>query len=544
MLFNTRAATLIIIVCLAATIHAQEAPENYNNPILPGYHPDPSICRVGEDYYLVNSTFEWFPGLPVYHSKDLVNWELIGYGIDRPLQLEFPEGLGDSRGVFAPTIRYHAGIYYIINTCVGCDGNFYITTTDPAGPWSDPVWLHSPGIDPSLFWDDDGRCYYVGHANISGVQDWPDKQGAWMQELDLEQQKLVGDRVQLTHGHASNAVWTEGPHLYKIDGVYILLVAEGGTSYHHAVTFFNSDSLWGPYISNQSNPALTHRHLGKNYPIHSVGHADLVETQNGQWWSVMLAKRQVDGYSLLARETFLTPVEFEMQETGFLTAVYNRGVGRLLMEQKRPDLPWTPVDPVPVRDELESGKLELHWNFLRTPYEKWYELQDGILQIQVRPQVVDKFENPSLIARRIEHHKFKTATKLVFNPKKENERAGLIIYRRSANHYQLLKEKNHLVLIKTGEGKKEELARIPYDQNEVVLYAEADGLDIQFKYGPNMEDLKSIGSMQNMNVVSDELAGGFNGSYVGMYATSNGIKSKALANFDWFEYKGVHPEDQ
>ena len=195
---------------------------NFQNPILPGYHPDPSICRVGEDYYLVNSTFEWFPGMPIHHSKDLVNWELIGYGIHRPEQLALQKGLGDFMGVFAVTIRYHDGIFYLINTCVQCEkgGNFYITATNPAGPWSDPVWLDAPGIDPSLMWDDDGKCYYVGHGNLKGKQDWPQQQGAWLQELDTDQGKLVGPRKQLTYGHANNAVWTEGPHLYKINGKY------------------------------------------------------------------------------------------------------------------------------------------------------------------------------------------------------------------------------------------------------------------------------------------------------------------------------------
>ncbi len=233
----------------------------------------------------------------------------------------------------------------------------------------------------------------------------------------------------------------------------------------------------------------------------------------------------------------MTPVEFETQETGQLTPVYNRGIGKLLLEQKRPDLPWSPVDPIPVRDEFENDPLALYWNFLRTPYDKWYELGEGKIQIQLRPQVLDSLENPSLIARRIEHHAFRAATKLVFNPKKENEQAGLVIYRRSENHYQLVKQKNELVLIKTLPGEKQEIARVPYKDQEVVLAAEAKGLDLQFSYGSSLEDLKPIGPIQNMNVISDELAGGFNGPYVGMYATSNGSKSKTNAGFEWFEYE-------
>ena len=214
------------VVLAIASLCAENA--TFKNPILSGFHPDPSICRVGDEYYMVNSSFEWFPGIPIYKSKDLINWKLIGYGITRPEQMQFADGLQDSRGIYAVTIRHHDGLFYLITTCVQCGGNFYITAKDPAGPWSDPVWLHSQGIDPSLFWDEDEKYYYVGHGNMSRKSDWPDKNGAWMQELDTKQGKLVGKRVQLTHGHASNARWTEGPHIYKINGKYMLLVAEGG----------------------------------------------------------------------------------------------------------------------------------------------------------------------------------------------------------------------------------------------------------------------------------------------------------------------------
>ena len=390
----------LFMLLFLAPLMAQEAPENYKNPILPGFHPDPSVCRVGEDYYLVNSTFEWYPGLPVYHSRDLVNWELIGYGTHRPEQLRLSDGLGNSMGVFAPTIRHHKGTFYIINTCVACGGNFYITASNPAGPWSDPVWLNAPGIDPSLFWDDDGRCYYIGHGNLLNTEAHPNPWGVWMQELDTEKGALVGEAAQLTFGHAVNAIWTEGPHLYKIQGKYLLMVAEGGTEYNHSVTFHCSDSLWGPYVPNQVNPAISHRHLGMDYPVYAVGHADLVETQNGDWWSVMLAKRRVDGFTPLARETFMTPLKMEMN-SGQLTPIYNPGIGRLKMEQKRPDLPWTPVPVVPARDNFEIQELALQWNFLRVPLEKWYSIREDGLILSLRPQVADSLVNPSMVVRRM-----------------------------------------------------------------------------------------------------------------------------------------------
>jgi xylan 1,4-beta-xylosidase len=524
-----------IILFTSRTMHiqSQQIPETYTNPILSGYHPDPSICRVGDDYYLVNSSFEWFPGIPVYHSKDLVNWELIAYGISRTDQIALSSGLGDSRGIFAVTIRHHNGLFYLITTCVGCNGNFYITATDPAGPWSDPVWLDAPGIDPSLMWDDDGKCYYVGNGNLKKQPEWPQQQGVWMQELDLDKKELVEKRVQLTHGHANNSVWAEGPHIYKINGKYLLMHPEGGTSTNHATVVHHSDDLWGPYIADQINPVLTHRHLGKDYPIHSVGHTDIVQTQNGDWWALMLGKRYVEGYTLLARETFMTPVTFEGQ-----TPVFNPGVGIVQAQHKRPDLPWTPFKEKPAKDEFEKNTLDLEWNFLRNPYEQWYKLQNGKLIIQLRPEVLDSMVNPSLIARRIEHHKFSASLALEFSTSNDNEKAGMILYRRSGCHYQFLKEKDDLVIIKTANDEKTEVARVTFKNKQIVLKAEANNRSLQFSYGVSEDEMQNLGEIQDISLLSDEVAGGFNGPYVGMYATSTGINSKAQAVFDWFQYQG------
>ena len=521
-----------------ASLCAENA--TFKNPILSGFHPDPSICRVGDEYYMVNSSFEWFPGIPIYKSKDLINWKLIGYGVTRPEQMQFADGLQDSRGIYAVTIRHHDGLFYLITTCVQCGGNFYITAKDPAGPWSDPVWLHSQGIDPSLFWDEDGKCYYVGHGNMSGKNDWPDKNGAWLQELDTKQGKLVGKRVQLTHGHASNARWTEGPHIYKINGKYMLLVAEGGTGYFHSVTVFHSDSIWGPYIPDHANPVLTHRHLGKDSYIHSVGHADLVQTQNGEWWAVSLAKRHFDGYTYLARETFLTPVEFQKLEgVKWETPIFNPGKGGVPEVCKRPNLPWSPVEKTPVRDNFDADKLALEWNFLRTPMEKWYELKDGHLALELRPQVADSLVNPSLVARRIEHIAFTASAKMKFSSRKSNEQTGMIVYRVSNGHVQFIKSGNELVLVSTTRAGKKELARVPYKKAEVVLRIVSDGKDMRFYYGESEDALTDMGVAQPLSIISDEkVSGGFNGPYVGMYATSNGKSSKSKVWFDWFDYEG------
>jgi len=529
---TTRIKTLLLLV--AALLSTQVmATDTYTNPILPGYHPDPSIVRVGEDYYMVNSTFEWFPGMPIHHSKDLVNWELIGHGLHRPQQLNLQQGLADYMGIFAVTIRHHQGLFYLITTCVQCerDGNFYVTAENPAGPWSDPVWLDAPGIDPSLMWDTDGKAYYVGHGNLSNKQAWKDQQGVWLQELDTKQKKLVGPRKQLTFGHANNAVWTEGPHLYNINGHYLLMVAEGGTGYNHSVTVHHSESIWGPYVADQVNPVLTHRHLGRDYPIHSVGHADIVQTQKGDWWAVMLGKRYVDGATLLARETFLTPVTFEGK-----TPIFNPGIGKVLMQQQRPNLPWSPIKKKPARDEFTENALGLEWNFLRTPHTNWYKLDGDNLVLEVREETLHTLTTPSLIARRIEAHAFTATTSLNFNTTNTNEQAGLTLYRSSKCHFLFAKEKDALVITKYLKGEKTEIARVPYQKDIVVLQAKTNGRILQFRYGESKYRLKNIGEQQDMSVLSDEAAGGFNGPYVGMVATSNGETSNNTASFNWFNY--------
>jgi xylan 1,4-beta-xylosidase len=522
---------LVTLFCYA------KPPETFQNPVIPGFHPDPSICRVGEDYYLVNSSFEWYPGVPVHHSRDLVNWKLIGYVLDRPEQLQMLEGMEPSRGIWAPTLRYHDGLFYMITTCQSCGGNFYVTATDPAGPWSDPVFLgleEAPGIDPSIFWDDDGSVWYTGAGNLSGRPVWPNQNGAWMQLLDVEQRKLIGPKVQMTYGHAANARWTEGPHLYKLDGKYQLLVAEGGTGFHHAITAFTADLIHGPYIPNHTNPALTHRHLGLDYRIQAIGHGDIVQTQNGDWWGVTLGVRPIERVNLLGRETFLTPVTIEEG-----APVFNPGVGKVLAEDKRPDLPWTPIEQDPQRDEFDEDELRLCWNFLRTPLSEWYELKKGALKINLRPEQVTELVNPSLIARRIQHFDFEAKTQMKFNPKKENEKAGIVTIQNDRYHYCLMRTKSGIELVKrSGDDPQKVVDSAEYNWKSVCLVVRGSGLDLEFFYGPSEDDLKPIGGKQDRRVISTNWAGGFIGPYVGMVATSVGKKSKSSAVYEWFEYTG------
>ena len=258
------------------------------NPIMPGFYPDPSICAVGGDYYLCNSTFAYFPGLSLMHSKDLVHWEQIGNVLDRHSQLPL-EGADHSQGLFAPTIRYFDGVYYVICTNVTHGGNFVVTATNPEGPWSEPHYLEdADGIDPSLFFDDDGKCYYIGtHPNPDGVKyngDWY----IYISELDLNTWKLTGEKKNVWNGALKGCIWPEGPHIYKENGYYYIMHAEGGTGPDHSVMICRSREIWGPYEGNPKNPILTHRHLGNDYPVKYVGHGDLIKTPNNEWFMTML----------------------------------------------------------------------------------------------------------------------------------------------------------------------------------------------------------------------------------------------------------------
>ena len=354
------------------------------NPILPGFYPDPSICRVEDDFYLVTSSFSYFPGVPIFHSKDLEQWVQIGHVLDRPEQLPLTHEM-ISAGIFAPTIRYHNGTFYMITTNMSMGVvNFVVTATDPAGPWSDMhIIKGADGIDPSLFWDDDGKCYYTGTTRFD--DEAGSRQGIWCSEIDLATFELVGERHIIGTGAQINAEAPEGPHLYKKDGYYYLLIAEGGTEHFHAVTISRSQSVFGEYENHQGNPILTHRHLGKGFPIWNVGHGDLVELQNGDWYMVCLGSRLSDGkHKLLGRETFLVPVVWE---DGW--PVVSKGTGKVEWTYPSPGLPsWQPAGRAindfkqPVVENFEQ-ELGFDWNFLGTPREEFAKVEAGRLRLKL-----------------------------------------------------------------------------------------------------------------------------------------------------------------
>lgn len=527
-------ATLLAI----DSISAAKAPREYQNPILSGFYPDPSICRKGDDFYLVNSSFEWYPSVPIHHSKDLVNWELIGYAVKNS------KGYTKTNA-FAPTIRYHDGLFYMIVTFPGGGGNFYVTAKDPAGEWSEPVWLDGAvGIDPSLFWDDDGTCYYIGQDQAK-PRVWLGHNDIWIQELDLREGKLVGERHNLTSGHASNAMWTEGPHLYKIDGKYILLVAEGGTGYYHAVTIFHSDNLLGKYEPDHSNPIITHRHLGDDYPTYAIGHADFVDTPNGEWWMVALGKRIHNGMTYLSRETFLLPMTMEYrapsireERTGYNTIIVNKGKGVVPDSHPLPNLPWTPVKRVAPRDNFDGEELALQWNFRSIPTSAWHSLKDGYLTIDVRPEVASKKSVvPSLIAQRFTEYEFEVTTKMEFAAKGDNEQAGLILYRNDMCYATLTKQGDDIVVQSRLLGEDKELYRTHYEGDSVVLRLKSDGENVSLLYGRSERSLKRIDKTIELNIIADWAQNNYNGPMIGVYSSSNGKSTTSKAKFDWFELK-------
>jgi alpha-N-arabinofuranosidase len=516
--------------------------KTFHNPILPGFYPDPSICRVGDDYYLVTSTFEYFPGLPVFHSRDLVHWHQIGHVLDRPSQLPL-DGIHPSRGLYAPTIRYSNGTFYVINTLVDGktkSGNFIVTATDPAGPWSEPYWLDSaPGIDPSLFFDDDGRAWYTGsRLKVNG--DYEGHTEIWLQELDLQSMRLVGEVYVLWDGAIKGTVWAEAPHIYKVEGRYYLLIAEGGTAHHHAVTVARSVSITGPYEANRGNPILTHRHLGLDYPIVGTGHADLVQTQTGEWWMVLLAMRPYGGYFYnLGRETFLAPVRWE---DGW--PIVSPGTGRVEFSYPIPNLPETTWPQTPTRDDFNSPTLALHWNYLRTPRDEFYNVNErpGYLRLYLRPQHLSEPTNPSFVGRRQQHIHFKAECAMEFTPQNELECAGLALIQNNDFHFLFVITKAMepvLRLIKRAYGKEEILAEKLVRTAKLSLKVEAHEQAYGFYFADQPDEWQTLAAEVDGRILSTPVAGGFVGAYIAMYSSSNGGPSTNHADFDWFEYVGL-----
>jgi xylan 1,4-beta-xylosidase len=497
----------------------------YQNPVLPGFHPDPSVCRVGHDYYLVTSSFEYFPGVPIFHSRDLVHWRQIGYCLDRPSQLPL-SGVNSSCGIYAPTLRYHNGLFYMTTTNVTAGGNFFVTAKKPEGPWSEPVFVDQKGIDPSLFFDEDGSVLF---STSSG--------GALQSRIDIETGKLLTEPKVVWAG--TGGQHPEGPHLYRRGDWYYLLNAEGGTEYGHMVNMARSKSPWGPFEPCPRNPLLTHRSLWS--PIQGIGHADLVETADGEWFAVFLAFRP-NGYPPcyhMGRETFLCPVQWAAD--GF-PVFGDQGRAALEMETT---FPLEPGIEEPVRDDFATKNLGLQWNYLRNPDMTRYSLVErpGYLRLKGTADGLDDVASPTWVGRPQCHFDLHVAACLEFLPETDREEAGLVVRMNERHHYEIFVTRRAgrpaVVLRRRIGSLQAEIASHKLTQEEsshLVLAIDADRDKYVFSCGPSEDRLKPLGEGET-RYLSTEVASGFTGVYFAMYATGNGAPCKRPADFDWFDYR-------
>lgn len=503
----------------------------FRNPVISGYAPDPTVTRVGDDYYVVTSSFTHFPGLPIYHSKDLVNWTQIGNAIDRPDQFDF-SGLEVSRGIFAPDISFHEGTYYMASTCVDCGGNFVMTADSPTGPWSDPHWLGFEGIDPSIHWDDSGKAYILNNGAPNEEPRYDGHRAIWIQEFDWQNLAMTGERKQLINGGvdiSEEPVWIEGPHIIQRNGYYYITAAEGGTSVHHSQTIFRSDDVWGPYKPAEHNPILTQRDLDfeREDPIIAAGHAKFVQIPNGDWWATFLAIRPYDNDMFnIGRETFLLPVRWENDWPYILP----RGE-RIPFAMEKPELPEQ-SEPTPPNagdfgytDHFEGENLALGWMGIRDPESPFYQVEDGALQLSCKNGLGNLEQAPSFLGRRQQHHIATVSTTVSFDPSSENEKAGIAAVQNDEHFIFLgitqLEGEDHVALYRnegSAEGNLINSAKLPTSEDvKLTLAFTAGEMDAHYEVNGEQHTLAEAVDATNL---STNVAGGFVGTVIGPYCTA------------------------
>lgn len=522
---------VLLLLCLAVgtgTAEGQTANE-FQNPVIRGVNPDPSIVRVGSDYYVVTSSFSYFPGCPIYHSRDLVNWELIGYALNRPSQFSPARNHGHPQ-LYAATLRYHDGRFYVITTDVNGGGNFYVWATNPAGPWSEPVYVDQGQFDPSLFFDDDGKVYYTRRGPFSSKD-------IVQAEIDIKTGRLLTPLRSIGKGMVSDDA--EGPHLYKANGWYYLSEAEGGARFLHMETVGRSRSPWGPFAPSPGNPWLSQLKAYWN-PVKSAGHADLVDTPDGHWWAVYLATRHADyGAFSLGRETFLAPVTWR---DGWPT-VKQQDISQLTVHE--PTLPLHPWPAQPERDDFDNSTLGLQWELLTLPSANEYSLTErpGYLRLHGLASPPGSNEASAFVARRQTEWQGSVSTRMEFSPAKANEEAGLIVYMSDKYHYEIyksLKEGQPVIELRKVVGDISVVtATVPVAAGPVWLKVEFDPARYNFFYATKQGEWKPLGS-GIQRLIASEVADVWTGMMLGMYSTGNGQASTTPADFDWFDYKATY----
>ncbi len=519
------------------------------NPILRGFHPDPSIVRVGDDYYIATSTFEWFPGIQIHHSRDLKHWRLLTHVLTRTSQLNM-EGNPDSCGVWAPCLSYDNGFYYLIFTDVKSrlgafkdTHNYLVTAENIEGPWSEPVFLNSSGFDPSLYHDDNGRKWLVNmlwdhradRNNFAGIV---------LQEFSMELMRLIGERKTIFQG--TDLKGTEGPHIYKRNGYFYLMTAEGGTWFSHAVTMARSKTIEGPYEVHPANPILTS--AGRDeLPLQKAGHGCLVETQNGEWAMVHLVGRPVkDVRCILGRETAIQRMEWTADEW-----LRVEGGGSAPHSEIREfQLPEHPFPPDPEVDHFDIDELGIRWNTLRLPPDSsWISLAErpGFLRLRGR-ESLSSTHRQSLIARRQEAVCCEAETELEFEPEHFQQMAGLILYYDTKDYVYLRISRDEklgkcLGLVRSHQGNWEEYqdAEVSIEgagrcKLKVVINAE----HACFHYAVDGGEWRQIGPVLEILHLTDETTEAygfirFTGNFIGL-CTQDLSGMRRHADFDYFRY--------
>ncbi|WP_327405565.1 glycoside hydrolase family 43 protein [Streptomyces sp. NBC_01288] len=476
----------------------------YDNPVIGGFHPDPSVCRVGEDYYLACSSFEYFPGVPLFHSRDLVHWRQVGNILDRPGQLDLPDDTPASAGIYAPTLRHHDGRFHLITTDVRGKGTFLVTADRPEGPWSDPVLVDVPGIDPDLAWDEDGTCWCA----VAGVT---------VSRIDPATGKVLEGPLPIWSG--TGLQHPEAPHLYRVGDWWYLMIAEGGTADGHSVSIARARSPRGPYEPAPANPILSHR--STDLPIQSTGHADLVTAPDGTWWMVLLGTRPrgwFPGFHVLGRETFLTPVEW--------VDGWPR-VGPVREQHPAPEA-WHPFQLPPVRDDFNAPNLAHSWISPRSrPADSW--------SLTERPGwlTLDAKSAPAFLARRQQHPDCRASVRI--DP--GSGRAGLSVRMDEAHHYDVEVAGGVVGVVARIGPVRQRVAEHPVAPGPVVLTVDITATDAETRAPDilafSMEGAEGAVELAELDgrYLSTQVAGGFTGRVIGMYVT------EGKAAFDWFDYQ-------
>jgi xylan 1,4-beta-xylosidase len=540
----------------------------FHNPVIKGGYPDPSICRVGDVYYLVASSFSYYPGLPIFRSYDLVSWEQIGNAISRPDQIDY-RNCDSSEGLWAATIRYHDGMFYIVDT-LDVQGrtyryNFVITAKDPAGEWSDAVIIEgADGIDPSLFFDESGRMWYCSNM-IPEALKYPTHKMIYLCELDKKTFQFRGERHIIFDGNVDHSLFMEAPHIYYIGNMYYLITASGGTQANHCVNIYGSPDLFGPYEPCPRNPIVTNRNLRliNNLGVAVTGHGDLVQTQNGEWYMTLLGIRpyehDIDDYRMfeprkwirmpdrnknaqfnIGREVFIVPIAWDYDGWPLV----DNENGMVNITERRPNLPKHRLPLQSRVDNFEDSTLDMIWCMRRPVQKPFYSLTErpGFLRLRLSAVMFEDIATPSMLLRRQQHYDFQAALAMEFEPEHESEEAGLVITQNERFSFLLLKQRKNretvLGCYKVVNGVREQIEVIPIDgKGRIYLYTEGSEGTYNFFYGTREKEKIPLALNEDGSILSTLVADGFLGSYLGMYASSGHRESDNHADFDWFRYE-------